>query len=69
MATAAVSGGVALLLSAHPSLSPAQVKMAIQMGARFMPQDGLVGAGAGSVNFQQSLKIANNGLLQRSRRR
>ena len=37
MSTAVVSGGVALLLNAQPSLTPAQVKMSIQMGARFMP--------------------------------
>jgi serine protease AprX len=63
MSTAVVSGGVALLLNAVPSMTPAQVKVAIQMGARFMPQDGLVGAGTGSVNFAQSLKIARQGLL------
>ncbi len=63
MSTAVVSGGVALLLNAQPSLTPAQVKMAIQMGARFMPDAGLVGAGAGSVNFAQSIKVARNGLL------
>jgi serine protease AprX len=63
MATAVVSGGVALLLNAEPSLSPAQVKMAMQMGARFMPDAGLVGAGAGSVNFAQALRIARGGLL------
>jgi hypothetical protein len=44
-------------------MTPAQVKMSMQMGARFMPQAGLVGAGAGSVNFAQSLKIAQNGLI------
>jgi serine protease AprX len=63
MSTAVVSGGIALLLSAEPSLTPAQVKIALQMGARFMPNEGLVGAGAGSVNFAQALKIAHNGLL------
>ena len=63
MATGVVSGGVALLLSAQPSLSPAQVKVAMQMGARFMPAEGLIAAGTGSVNFAQSLKIAQNGLL------
>jgi len=63
MSTAVVSGGVALLLNAEPSLSPAQVKMAIQMGARFMPKAGLIAGGAGSVNFAQSLKVADNGLL------
>jgi serine protease AprX len=63
MSTAVVSGGVALLLDALPNLTPAQVKVAIQMGARFMPNDGLIGAGAGSVNFSQALKMARNGLI------
>jgi subtilisin family serine protease len=63
MATAVVSGGVALLLNAHPGLTPAQAKISIQMGARYMPADGLIAAGTGSVNFAQSLKIANQGLI------
>ena len=63
MSTAVVSGGAALLLSAQPSLTPGQVKMAMQMGARFMPAEGLIAAGTGSVNFAQSLKIAQTGLL------
>jgi serine protease AprX len=63
MATAVVSGGAALLLNAYPSLTPAQVKMAIQMGAHFVPSAGLVGAGTGSVDFQQSLKFAQSGLV------
>ena len=63
MSTAVVSGGVALLLNAYPSLTPAQVKLSIQMGARFMPDAGLIGGGTGSVNFAQSMKIAQNGLL------
>jgi serine protease AprX len=63
MSTAVVSGGVALLLTDQPGLSPAQIKMALQMGARFMPGDGLVGAGAGSVDFPRALKLAQSGLL------
>jgi serine protease AprX len=63
MSTAVVSGGAALLLSAQPSLTPGQVKMAMQMGARFMPAEGLIAAGTGSVNFAQSLKLAQNSLL------
>src|SRR5258708_28646493 len=63
MATGVVSGGVALVLNAEPSLTPAQVKIALQMGARLMPKEGLIGAGAGSVNFVQALKTAQNGLL------
>lgn len=63
MSTAVVTGGVALLLNSQPSLTPAQVKISIQMGARYMPQGGLIAAGTGSVNFEQSLKLANQGLL------
>jgi hypothetical protein len=32
------------------------------MGARFLPREGLIAGGTGSVNFQQSLKIMNTGL-------
>ena len=63
MSTAVVSGGVALLLQAEPSMSPAQVKMAVQMGARFLPKDGLIAGGTGAVNFAQSMTVMNNGLL------
>jgi subtilisin family serine protease len=63
MSTAVVSGGVALLLQAEPSMSPAQVKMAVQMGARFLPKDGLIAGGTGAVNFAQSMTVLNNGLL------
>lgn len=63
MATAVVSGGAALLLNAQPSLTPAQVKMAIQMGAHFMPAAGLMAGGTGSVDFAQGLKFAQTGLL------
>jgi serine protease AprX len=63
MATAVASGGAALLLNAYPSLTPAQLKVALQMGARYMPDGGLIGAGAGSVNFAQSMKVAQQGLI------
>jgi serine protease AprX len=63
MSTAVVSGGLALLLDAEPSLTPEQAKIAVQMGARFMPSAGLIGAGTGSVNFSSSLKIARQGLI------
>jgi len=62
MATAVVSGGVALLLDAVPSLTPAQIKAVVQMGARFRPADGLVGAGAGSVDFERSLTLARHAM-------
>ena len=63
MATGVVSGGVALLLNAEPSLTPAQVKVALQTGARFIPSAGMIAGGTGSVDFAQSLKIADQGLI------
>jgi serine protease AprX len=62
MAAPMVSGGVALLLQGTPGLTPAQVKLALQMGATYMPDAGLVGAGSGSVNIWASRKIAAGGL-------
>lgn len=63
MSTAVVSGGAALLLDANPNMSPAQVKMALQMGATYMPKDGLVAGGAGSVNFPTSVKLTDSNLV------
>jgi len=65
MAAAVVSGGAALLLQSTPSLTPRHVKVALQVTAQFMPEAGLVGAGAGSVNFYAARKVAsgNDSLL------
>jgi serine protease AprX len=65
MAAPMVSGGVALLLQGTPNMTPSQVKMALQAGATYMPDAGLMGAGAGSVNFMASRKLTTTllGLL------
>jgi serine protease AprX len=63
MATGVVSGGVALLLNAHSKLNPSQVKVLLQSGARFIPSAGLIGGGTGSVDFQQTMKLAKSDLL------
>jgi serine protease AprX len=63
MATPMVSGAVALLLQGTPSMVPAQVKFSLQIGATYMPDAGLIGAGAGSVNFWASRKFVANGLI------
>jgi serine protease AprX len=62
MAAPVVTGGVALLLQGTPGLTPAQVKIALQNGATFLPDAGLMGAGAGSVNFWASRQIIVNSL-------
>ena len=63
MATGVVAGGAALLIQANPSMTPAQVKSAIQAGATFVEDGGLIGGGTGSVNFAASIKIAKQGLV------
>lgn len=63
MATGVVSGGVALLLDADPNLTPAQVKLALQASSRFMPSEGLIGAGAGSVDFDAAERFVSSGLV------
>jgi serine protease AprX len=63
MATPMVTGAVALLLQASPGLNPAQVKLALQMGADYMPAAGLIGAGAGNADFWASRRAVSSGLL------
>jgi serine protease AprX len=62
MSAAVVSGGAALLLDGEPGLTPAQVKMALQMGAQFLPEAGLIAGGTGSVDFSASQRLAQGGL-------
>jgi serine protease AprX len=58
MAAPMVSGAVALLLQGNPSLVPAQVKFALQSGATYLPDDGLMAGGAGSANFWTSRQMS-----------
>jgi len=62
MSAAIVTGGVALLMQAHPNITAAQLKIALQTGSTYMWDGGLMGGGAGSVNFWTSRKNAANGL-------
>lgn len=62
MATGVVAGGVALLVQGNSSLSPAQVKLLLQTGSSFLPEDGLMAGGAGSINLWSSRRASSNGL-------
>jgi serine protease AprX len=62
MSAAIVTGGVALLLQGSPKMSTTQLKIALQSGASYMRDGGLMAGGAGSVNFWASRKNAANGL-------
>ncbi len=62
MAAAMVSGGAALLMQGSSSITSEQIKIALQVGSTFMKDGGLVGGGAGSVNFWSTRKDAANGL-------
>lgn len=64
MAAGVVAGGVALLLDAYPALTPEQVKFSLQAGSRYLPEDGLIAGGAGSVNFAEAMKVARVGVAQ-----
>ena len=65
MAAPMVSGAVALLLQGNPSLNPYQIKLALQTGATYLTNDGLMAGGAGSVNFWVSRQETR---LSRSKR-
>ena len=62
MSAAMVSGGAALLMEADPDITAYQLKIALQAGSSFMTDAGLMGGGAGSVNFWSSRRTAANGL-------
>jgi serine protease AprX len=50
MAAAVASGAVALLLQERPSLSPGDVKVALEVSSTLMPGAGLLASGAGSLD-------------------
>ena len=62
MAAPMVSGAVALLLEGNPGSSVAQIKLALQAGATYLPDAGLLGGGTGSVDFWRARQTTANGL-------
>ena len=55
-----VTGVVALMLEANPSLRQGHVKMALQLSAQFMPE-GVLAAGSGSLNAAGAVWMAVKG--------
>ena len=56
MSAAVVSGAVALLLDGNPRLTPLGVRLALQASADWVPEAGLLGAGAGSLNLTHAME-------------
>ena len=64
MAAAVVSGTAALVLDANPALTPAEVKLALQVTSSRVAGAGLIEAGAGSVNAVAAVDlVTGSGLL------
>jgi serine protease AprX len=59
-AAAVVSGSVALLLQAHPSLTPDQVKYALTSSARAVSKASLIATGAGTLSLGSALGTADH---------
>lgn len=58
MASAVVSGAVALLLEANPQLRPADAKLALQLTSSRVAGAGLIEAGSGSLNIASAVKLS-----------
>ncbi len=58
MAAGFVSGAAALVLEARRTLRPAETKAALQLTSTFLPEAGLVGAGAGTINALAAVALA-----------
>jgi hypothetical protein len=55
--SAYVAGGIALLLSANPALTPNEVRVALKEAAQPLPNEPLNAQGAGMVHFARALEI------------
>jgi serine protease AprX len=63
MSSAVVAGAVALLLEANPRLTPADVKLVLQLTSSRVPGAGLIETGAGSLNIASAVTFGAGGAL------
>ncbi len=61
MSAAVVSGAAALLIDERAALTPRDVKGLLRASSQFMPEAGLMSAGAGSVNLVAAASLAGRG--------
>ena len=55
-----VAGAAAQILAKHPNWTPDQVKGALMLKARYVPEEGLTGAaGVGEINASRSVMVTN----------
>ena len=64
MASAVVSGAVALLLQANPRLTPAETKLALQLTSSRVAGAGLIESGAGSLNVAAAVELVRGDATQ-----
>jgi serine protease AprX len=65
MAAAVVSGTAALLLQERPRLAPVQLKLALGVTSTFMPAEGLIRGGMGSLNALNAATLVLNASLDK----
>jgi len=61
MATGVVGGAVALVLEQRGRLSPGETKAVLQMTSSYMPEEGLMASGAGSLNVLAAAEFLTGG--------
>ena len=66
MAAGVVSGAVALLLQEQPGLRPEGTKAVLQLTSSFMPESGMIAAGAGSINVLAAAELLKSGVLSQT---
>ena len=66
MAAGVVSGAVALLLQERPRLRPEGTTAVLQFTSSFMPEAGLIAAGAGSINVLAAAELLSSGVLSQT---
>ena len=66
MAAGVVSGAVALLLQERPGLRPEGTTAVLQFTSSFMPEAGLIAAGAGSINVLAAAELLSSGVLSQT---